>query len=164
MRSMSGELDLPFEVARARLELALALVASRPATAVVEAKNALRGFEQMGATAYASRASALLRSLGQPVRPAGTREGEAPTTGEQEVLVLVGLGLSNPEIAERLFISRKTVAHHVSHLLRKLGVRNRTGLAAYAMRTRGGQGRPAGAAPGGVGKQAIEDESGDKWW
>jgi hypothetical protein len=41
------------------------------------------------------------------------------------VLELVGEGLRNADIAERLFLSEKTVAHHVSAILRKLGVRTR---------------------------------------
>jgi len=47
------------------------------------------------------------------------------TPRELEVLALLGDGLTNAEIAERLFLSEKTVAHHVSAILPKLGVANR---------------------------------------
>ena len=53
---------------------------------------------------------------------------------EVEVLQLVAAGLSNGEIAERLFITRKTAAVHVTHILDKLGVANRVGAAMIAAR------------------------------
>lgn len=56
------------------------------------------------------------------------------TPAEQSVVKLVAEGLSNPEIAERLFISRKTVATHLSHVFAKLGVTSRAELAAAATR------------------------------
>jgi DNA-binding CsgD family transcriptional regulator len=56
------------------------------------------------------------------------------TTRELEVLVLVSEGLRNAEIAARLFLSEKTVAHHVSAILRKLDVSSRAQAAAEAAR------------------------------
>ena len=128
-----SSIDLPLQAAQMRLELACALAAQQPDAAASEARSALRAFERIGAIAYADRAAALLRSLGQPVR-SGTRNAGVLTNREQEVLRLVALGLSNPEIAGRLFISRKTAAHHVSSILMKLGLTKRGELIAYATR------------------------------
>jgi DNA-binding NarL/FixJ family response regulator len=127
--------DLPHETALARLELARALAGANPelAVAVAEARSALAVFEELGAAGDADAADALLRSLGAPGRTGPKRVGVL-TRREQEVPRLVDLGLSNPEIAQRLFISRKTAAHHVSNVLAKLGLRNRAGAIAYAAR------------------------------
>jgi DNA-binding NarL/FixJ family response regulator len=128
-----ARLDLPHETAQVRLELARALAAANPELAVAEARSALAVLERLGANGDADAADALLRSLGAAGRTGPKRVGVL-TRREQEVLRLVGLGLSNPEIAQRLFISRKTAAHHVSNVLAKLGVRNRAGAIAYATR------------------------------
>jgi DNA-binding CsgD family transcriptional regulator len=125
--------QLPMELARTRLEMARALAGRAPEVAIAEARAALEDFERLEAARYADAAGALLRSLGAPVRT-GPKGVGALTRREAEVLELVGAGLSNPEIAERLFITRKTVEHHVGNLLAKLGLRNRAEAAAYATR------------------------------
>jgi RNA polymerase sigma factor (sigma-70 family) len=56
------------------------------------------------------------------------------TKREREILRLLADGLRQDEIAERLFISRKTVSTHVANILRKLGVRTQTQAVALAFR------------------------------
>ena len=138
-RALTGfaALGLPLETARVRLRLARVVASDRPQVAIAEAGSALAVFERLGAAGDADAAAALLRSLGVRAR-IGPRGMGTLTKRELEVLRLVGLGLSNSEIAERLFISRKTAAHHVSNLLAKLGVRNRTEAVARTAAVRSG--------------------------
>ncbi len=127
---MFSQLGLPLEAARVRLELARAQATSSCDAAVAEARRALILCDQLGATTDADAAAALLRSLGSAGR-GRPRRVAALTKREEQVLHLIGLGLSNPEIAQRLYISRKTAAHHVSNVLVKLNLRNRSEAAAY---------------------------------
>jgi DNA-binding NarL/FixJ family response regulator len=128
-----AQAQLPVDLARARLEMARALSDRSPEVAIAEAKAALESFERLEATRHADAAGALLRSLGAPVRT-GPKGIGVLTKREAEVLELVGAGLSNPEIGERLYITRKTVETHVGNLLAKLGLRNRAEAAAFAAR------------------------------
>lgn len=75
------------------------------------------------------RAEALLRRLEGSARS----DGEL-TTREREVAALIAEGLTNGQIAERLFISPKTAAVHVSNILTKLGLSSRVEIAAWAVR------------------------------
>jgi DNA-binding CsgD family transcriptional regulator len=72
------------------------------------------------------------RARGSRKRPSGGWESLTPT--ELEVVRHAAAGLTNPEIGERMFISRGTVKTHLSHIYAKLDVRNRSELAAVAMR------------------------------
>jgi len=129
-----SRLDMPYEAGLTRLALAGALATRQSELAVSEAHLALDTFEGLGADRCADEAAALLRSLGVKVARSGPRTDGDITPREEEVLALLGEGLSNPEIAERLFISRKTVEHHVSKVLAKLRLRNRAEAAAEAIR------------------------------
>jgi len=74
-----------------------------------------------------------VQALVQPASEATTL-GADLTRREQEVLALLVKGMSNPEIAERLVISRATVKVHVSSILSKLGVANRAEAISLALR------------------------------
>jgi DNA-binding NarL/FixJ family response regulator len=128
--------QMPVDLAHARLQLARALATERPEVAVAEASAALDAFRRFEATRDADAAAALLRTLGGPART-GPKGHEVLTKREEEVLVLLGHGLGNAEIGDRLYISRKTVEHHVGRILMKLGLRSRAEAAAHAVRTAG---------------------------
>ena len=78
-------------------------------------------------------AARLVEALGEEQRPADHAE---LTPREQEVLDLIGRGYANKRIALELGIAEKTVKTHVSHVLAKLGVSDRTQAALYAERLR----------------------------
>ncbi|HVM05436.1 MAG TPA: LuxR C-terminal-related transcriptional regulator [Acidimicrobiales bacterium] len=132
--SSFAEARMPVHLAQARLELARALAAERPEVALAEASAALEAFERLQAARDADAAAAVVRSLGGPART-GPKRRQPLTRREEEVLDLLGHGLTNPEIGERLYISRKTVEHHVGRVLAKLGLRSRAEAAAHAART-----------------------------
>ncbi len=122
-------LGLAFDAAQARLTTARLVVPGSPQVALVEARAALAALDRIGASTHADSAAQLLRSLGDRARSVPRIHGPL-TRREREVAALVGRGLSNPEIARRLHLSPRTVGHHVAHVLAKLGLRNRTEVAA----------------------------------
>jgi ATP/maltotriose-dependent transcriptional regulator MalT len=115
---------------RARLEMARLLIETDWAGAVTWARAALASFERIGARHDADEAAKLLRQLGFRGRSGPRLQGQL-TQREVEVLALVRQGLTNKEIAERLFISAKTAEHHVGQILSKLGARSRAEAVAF---------------------------------
>ena len=125
------------EASPARLELARALVnlgaALRRSGQRVQAREHLhRGLELAtlaGASALAAAAHEELLATGARPRRVFIHGADALTASERRVARMAGQGLANPEIAQALFITRKTVENHLSSTYRKLGIASRTELA-----------------------------------
>ncbi len=98
-----------------------------------ELANAVRRVAAGEAHVSPLLASLLLQDLSRGRRP---ELGDDLTEREWEVLALVADGLTNREIGERLYLSEKTVKHHMTNLLAKLHVRNRVEAALLAARLR----------------------------
>lgn len=129
-----ARLEMPLETARARLLLAHALSAREADAAVAEAHTAFSVFDGLNAARDADAAAQFLRARGARPSRGGSRSAAVLTRRELEVLGLLAEGLTNRELAERLFLTRKTVEHHVRAVLTKLGLSNRAEAAAYAVR------------------------------
>jgi len=119
-----------------RYEAALALASSSDDSSLREALDELRALGGRPAAEIVARKLRARGARGVPRGPhAHTRANPAGLTArELEVLLLLSDGLRNAEIARRLFVSEKTIDHHVSAILRKLGVRSRGEAAAKAAR------------------------------
>jgi DNA-binding NarL/FixJ family response regulator len=106
----------------------------------VDVHRAHEELTRLRASAVADKVALRLRELGSPVprgpRPTTRANPRGLTEREWEIAGLLAVGLSNAEIAGRLVVSPKTVGHHVSAVLAKLGVRRRAEVAA-AMRELG---------------------------
>jgi DNA-binding NarL/FixJ family response regulator len=139
----------PYQATYARYRLAAALLRQGGARneAAASAVTAHRAARALGATPLATAIELLAhharidlqeRGVSQPEPATNTafdpRRELGLTERESEVLRLVAAGWSNQQIADALFITRKTASVHVSNILGKFGVRNRVEAAAIAQR------------------------------
>jgi DNA-binding NarL/FixJ family response regulator len=95
-----------------------------------ELESAIRTVHRGGSVLDPAVAPRLLAEVASPSTDPGL---EQLTAREREVLSLLGLGLSNRELAERLFVAEKTIKTHVSAILAKLQLTDRTQAALYAV-------------------------------
>ena len=129
-RAEAGTIPMPLEELRTRLDLGLALVENNAVVAVELFRSVASDANTRGVVTVERLAESALRSLRVHTWRRGVAEPGALTERERDVARLVAAGRSNPEIAQELFLSRKTIERHVSNVLAKLGARNRAELAA----------------------------------
>jgi DNA-binding NarL/FixJ family response regulator len=134
------DLDIPYERAEIALRAGVALAAAGDRDLALEHLGAAyRTARKLGARPLATEAAQEVAALGEPVdrrlgrRAAADAEGAGLSRRELEVVRLVGAGRTNREIAQELFVSKRTVDMHVRNVLRKLDVRSRVEAARRAV-------------------------------
>jgi DNA-binding CsgD family transcriptional regulator/tetratricopeptide (TPR) repeat protein len=134
-----ASLPMPYEAITARLDWAEVVATqtdsdeerARAAAVMTEHLTAL---DRLGARPVADRTRRLLRRLGARLAPRPRiRTSGQLSSRETEIARLVAEGLSNPEIADRLFISERTVTTHLQNVYQRIGVTSRTGLTRYVL-------------------------------
>ncbi|MFC3995708.1 AAA family ATPase [Nocardiopsis sediminis] len=121
-----------WDVERARTELLLGNAlrrARRPRESRDHLHAALETFERVGAGPWARQARAELRATGEPARSDGNTAHEALSPQQLQIANLVAEGATNREAAARLYLSPRTVDHHLRNIFTKLGIRSRVELA-----------------------------------
>ena len=103
--------------------------AKRRAEARVQLRAAVEGFDAVGARLWSARARAELAATGEHARRRDPSTVDELTPQELTVARLVATGLTNREVARRLFLSPKTIETHLGHVFRKTSVRTRAELA-----------------------------------
>ncbi|MEV5533578.1 AAA family ATPase [Streptomyces prunicolor] len=127
--AVSGTDRWPFELARVRLAYGERLRRLKSTTeARTQLADAIDTFERLGARPWTARAGNELRATGLSVTAAGATGQASLTPQQREIALLAAAGLTNKQIAERLFLSPRTVAAHLHQLFPKLGVASRAAL------------------------------------
>jgi DNA-binding CsgD family transcriptional regulator len=118
-----------FDVARVHLACGARL---RRARAMTESRShllaALEAFERLGAKPWIDRAANELRATGQIRARSDSSERDALTPQELEIATLAASGLTNKQIAQRLYLSHRTVGAHLYRIFPKLGIASRAAL------------------------------------
>lgn len=129
MLALPGIERWQFDLARARLAYGECLRRRRTTTeARIQLNAALDIFERLGARPWIDRASAELRATGRTKPRAGDNVLDRLTPQEFEIVSLAATGLTNKQIAERLFLSPRTIGGHLHRAFPKLGVSTRAAL------------------------------------
>ncbi|MEV4470639.1 LuxR C-terminal-related transcriptional regulator [Nonomuraea salmonea] len=126
---LHGQGGHEFEAARTRLLYGSALRRDRrPGAARTHLHAALETFERYGARLWTEQARTELRASGEPVGPAPAAATSQLTPQQLRIARMVAEGATNKEVAEQLFLSRRTVEHHLRNIFSRLGVRSRVEL------------------------------------
>jgi DNA-binding CsgD family transcriptional regulator len=119
----------PFDYARVQLLYGEHLRRGRcTADSRAQLAAALETFERLGAAPWARRAAVELRATGQTKPRARELARDPLTPQEREIATLAAEGLSNKQIAQRLYLSHKTVGNHLFRIFPKLGISSRAAL------------------------------------